>query len=99
MSDRPDPTTIPTGALFRHEPGGDPRAMLVWGVRVEPDIAAAMRCETCSGSGIAPEPHEYGATEALSCQDCRGTGEWCNAEAVWSVLHHAVGIARPADEV
>ena len=28
--------------LFRHEPGGDPRARLVWGVPVEIDITAAM---------------------------------------------------------
>lgn len=59
---------------------------------VEIDYEAAKTCESCKGSGIMPELHDFGVTEQLSCPDCRGTGQWINDEAVEWVLSQALGI-------
>ena len=62
------------------------------------DYEAAKTCESCRGTGIAPEAHGFGMTEKLSCPDCRGTGQWINDEAVEWVLSQALGLEGGNDE-
>ncbi len=57
------------------------------------DWEAAKRCDACKGTGLVPEQHDW-ATEMLSCQECRGTGEWINDWGVDYVLRQAFGIGE-----
>ena len=64
---------------------------------VEIDYEAAKTCESCEGSGVMLEPHDFGVVEQLSCSDCRG-GQWINDEAVKWVLSQALGIEGGDDD-
>ena len=48
-----------------------------------------IQCETCEGSGIHYEPHDYGTHEALGCMDCqaKGTVEMVGIPIPWCSEH------------